>query len=375
MPDIADIIRLHGPEYLARFGATMPPSHRRALTDLRDCRTPAMGGRLFVCDRCGRLHYAYHSCRHRACPSCHGHDSDAWLHARRRDLLPVPYFHLVFTVPASLRGLFRSHQKALYSLLLKTAAEALLRLAADPHYLGGTPAVLAVLHTWSRTLVYHPHVHLLVSGGGLDPDGRWRPARPNFLVPVRALSKLFRGILLDRIAKALPGPATPPPTRRQHWVVHGKPAVHGTDRVLRYLARYVHRVALTNARILSLHDGQVTFRYTTVAEGRAKTMTLPALEFLRRFLQHVLPKGFHKVRYYGLWAASRRQRLAQLQADLAPADGPATEPSPEPSTRPTFRLAQSPCPSCKAGKLIFLRRLARHERAPPGDPLARPLPA
>jgi hypothetical protein len=375
MPDIADVIRLHGPEYLRRFGDAMPPSHRRALTDLAGCRTPAMGGRLYVCDHCGRFQYAYLSCRNRACPGCHAKDTHAWLDARQRQLLPVPYFHLVFTVPAHLRERFRSHQQALYPLLLQTAAQALLRLAADPHYLGATPAVLAVLHTWSRTLVYHPHVHLLVCGGGLDADGRWKSARPGFLVPVRALSKLFGGMLLDRIAKALPDVSTPAPPRRQRWVVHCKPAVHGTARVLRYLGRYVHRVALTNARIVSIHNGLVTFGYSPVADGRGKTMTIPALEFLRRFLQHVLPKGFHKVRYYGLWAASNRQRLADLQAALTPDDHQRADPPADPPDRPTFRLHQSPCPACRLGRLVFLRRLARHERAPPGDPIARTRPA
>jgi len=375
MPDLADIIRRHGPEYLARYGHAMPPSHRRALADLGGCRTPAMGGRLYVCDHCGRFHYAYHSCRHRACPACHGPDTHAWLDARRRDLLPVPYFHLVFTVPAHLRDHFRSHQKALYPVLLQTAAEALIRLAGDPRYLGATPAVLAVLHTWSRTLVYHPHVHLLVSGGGLDPDARWKSARPAFLVPVRALSKLFRAMLLDRIAKALPDVPLPPPPRRQQWVVHCRPAVHGTDRVLQYLARYIHRVALTNARILALQDGQVTFRYTSAADARARTITLPAQEFLRRFLQHVLPKGFHKVRYYGLWAASNRQRLAALQLLLASDNPPHAQPPVDPPDPPTLRLHQSPCPTCRFGRLVFVRRLRRGERAPPGDPIARTRPA
>ena len=379
MPQLADIFRLYGPAYLDRFGRHMPPSHRRALTDLRDCRTAAMGGRLYVCDRCGRPHYAYHSCRHRACPKCHGTDTHAWLEARRRDLLPVPYFHLVFTVPAALRHLLRSHQKALYPLLMKAAAEALIRLGADPHYVGGQLAVLAILHTWSRTLVYHPHVHCLVPAGGLSPAGRWLPARRNFLVPVRALSKLFAGRFLALAAQALPEVRIPASARRQPWVVHCKPTVHGTDRVLRYLARYVHRVALTNYRILSVGDDQVTFGYSTVADGRGRTMTLPAIEFIRRFLQHVLPKGLHKVRYYGLWAASCRPRLADLQAALASADQQPAAPPPdqpaEPSAHPAFRLAESPCPFCRAGRLIFLRRLARHERAPPGDRLGRPLPS
>jgi hypothetical protein len=368
MPELADIFGLYGAQYLERFGRDMLPSHRRALRDLRDCRTAAMGGILYVCDRCGQEHYAYHSCRNRACPKCHGKDTEAWLDSRRQELLPIPYFHLVLTIPNELRDLVRRHQKTLYPILMRAAAKALIKLADDPHYVGGLVAVMAILHTWSRTLVYHPHVHCLVPAGGLSPTDQWLPARDNFLVPVKALSKLFRGIFLDLAAKALPQITIPRSARNRPWVVYCKPTVQGTDSVLRYLGRYVHRVAITNYRILSIDDGKVTFGYSSVAEGCGKTMTLTAMEFIRRFLQHVLPKGMHKVRYYGLWASSNRQRLQALQATLTPATDISPDdagPLPSEETSSQARLRQMPCPFCQSGRLTFLRTVPPQGRAPP----------
>ena len=371
MPEVADIFRLYGPGYLERFGQRMLPSHHRALRDLCDCRTPALGGKLYVCNRCGREHYAYHSCRNRACPKCHGRDTEAWLDARRQELLPVPYFHLVFTLPGEFRGLVRRHQKALYPVLIKAAAQALMKLAADPHYVGGQIGIMAILHTWSRTLVYHPHVHCLVPGGGRSPDGQWLPARDGFLVPVKAMSKLFPGRFLHLAAKALPHVRLPPSAPGRKWVVYCKPTLHGADGVLRYLGRYVHRVAITNHRLLSIDDGKVTFRYRDSRNQESRTMTLPAMEFIRRFLQHVLPHGFHKVRYYGLWAPSNRRRLLELQDALTPhtdnalhaAEALLTEASNSPLKAP--RADERPCPHCSTGRLVFLRTLAPQERAPP----------
>jgi hypothetical protein len=368
VPEVADIFRLYGDAYLDRFGANMLPSHRRALRDLQDCRTAAMGGQLYVCDRCGREHYVYHSCRNRACPKCHGKDTQAWLDRRRQELLPVPYFHVVFTVPQQLRHLIRRHQATLYPILIRAAAKALMKLAADPHYVGGRIAVMAILHTWSRTLVYHPHVHCLVPAGGVSDDGQWHDARKNFLVPVKALSKIFRGIFLDLAAKALPETVIPRSAPNRRWVVYCKPTVHGADNVLAYLGRYVHRVAITNHRILAVDDGKVTFRYSNTRDGRGTTMTLPAHEFIRRFLQHVLPKGLHKIRYYGLWASSNRQRLQQLQSALGCQGNVSCVVCPDLPTQQTSsasRLDGTPCPFCSAGRLLFLRRIPRQGRAPP----------
>ena len=371
MPEVADIFRLYGDRYLQRFGRDILPSHRRALADLRDCRTAALGGRLYVCNHCRREHYAYHSCRNRACPKCHGKDTQAWLDSRRSELLPVPYFHLVFTIPNELRDLLRTHQKTLYPVLMKAAAKALIKLAADPHYVGGMVGVMAVLHTWTRTLVYHPHVHCLVPAGGISPAGQWLPARNNFLVPVKALSKLFRGIFLHMAAKALPQTNLHRAAPNRPWVVYCKPTVRRTSSVLNYLGRYVHRVAITNYRILAVHDGKVTFRYRNRRDRQSRSMTLSAIEFIRRFLQHVLPKGMHKVRYYGLWSPSNRQRLRDLQAKLTPpTDNSPHHPRglPTQPTQPTScpaSLPGRPCPFCSSGTLMFVRTIPPQPRPPP----------
>ncbi len=368
MPGVADIFRLHGARYLERFGQSILPSHRRALRDLSTCRTAALGGQLFACDHCGREHYVYHSCRNRACPTCHGKDTRDWLEARRQELLPVPYFHVVFTLPASLRDLVRRHQKTAYPILMKSAARALMKLAADPHYVGGLVGVLAVLHTWGGSLTYHPHVHCLVPGGGQTPDGPWRPARPNYLVPAPALSPLFRGILLDLLAKALPNVAIPQSARKQNWVVYCKPSVQGAEKVLRYLGRYVHRIAITDSRILKIDDGKVTFRYQNAKTRQWRIMTVTGVEFLRRFLQHVLPKGVHKVRYYGLWAPSNKGRLQAIrqQRMTQDADGAAcpTADSADPSSAQADSRPQR-CPYCQKGSLVFLRRIPALQRSPP----------
>ncbi|MHC4481422.1 MAG: IS91 family transposase [Planctomycetota bacterium] len=365
---MADIFRLHSARYKERFGQGMLPSHRRVLRDLCTCRTAALGGQLYLCDHCGREHYVYHSCRNRACPKCHGKDTEAWLAARRQELLPVPHFHVVFTVPQPLRDLLRRHQKAMYPILMKAAARALIKLAADPHYVGGPIGVLAVLHTWSRTLTYHPHVHCLVTGGGLSADGQWRPAREGYLVPVRALSAIFRGIFLDLVAKALPDVAIPDAAPKQAWVVYCKPTVQGAENVLRYLGRYVHRIAITNHHILSVDDSEVTFRYRNGRGFHWRTMTLPAEEFIRRFLQHVLPKGVHKVRYYGLWAPSNRARLQDIRLRLTARESDTALPADEESDPPASGSAApraTRCPFCPSGTLVLLRRIQPQRRAPP----------
>jgi hypothetical protein len=255
--------------------------------------------------------------------------------------------------------------------MMKAAAQALLKLAADPHYVGGRLGVMTVLHTWSRTLEYHPHVHCLVPAGGVTPDEHWRDARGDFLVPVKALSKIFRGMFRDLITAALPNVQFPTSAWRREWVVHCKPAVQGADTVLQYLARYVHRIAITNSRILSIDHGQVTFRYKPTDDSAWKIMTLNADEFIRRFLQHVLPRGAHKVRYYGLWAPANRSLLRRVQVALLSSLPPDTpKPSPEPLAHlepeaPGARPKASICPFCSTGTLLFLRRIPPQSRAPP----------
>ena len=367
---VAAVVRQFGPAYVARFGATMPAGHRRALEDLAGCRTIAMGGHVTQCDTCGHEHYVYHSCRNRSCPSCHGASTRAWLTARETELLPVPYFHVVFTLPAELRAIVRTHQRVLLPVLMQTAAASLQALAADPHYLGGTVGLLAVLHTWTRTLVYHPHVHCLVPGGALAPDGvTWRRARGQYLVPVRALSCGFRARFLMRLTRVLPDVVVPPAVWTTPWVVYAKPTVQGADLVLRYLARYVHRAAITDARIVRVDATTVTFRYQDAQARAWRTMTLSGEKFLRRFLQHVLPRGFHKVRYYGWWRPQAAATRTLLQQKLAP---PAHTPrSDHPPTHVAVPHATC-CPHCETGHLLRTRRLRRAYAATSDLTRARP---
>ena len=367
MLEVADVLRQYGPAYLEQFAEKMPACQRRACADLRRCRTAALGGHLYQCNECGRAHYSYHSCRNRSCPKCHAGDTQAWLQQRQTELLPVPYYHVIFTLPQELRDLTRRHQKSLYGLVMQSAAQALLKLTADPHYVGGRVGILAVLHTWGSTLTYHPHVHCLVTGGGVSPDGQqWLPARDNYLVPVRALSKRFRGLVLDRLRRQFPEIPWPSSLGQKEWVVHCKPAVQGTQKVLAYLGRYIHRVALTNSRLVSIAEGKVTFRYRDSRTGRTKTLTLDAQEFLRRFLQHVLPRGVHKVRYYGLWSPSYRDALQTWQQRLAPALAPASGRPPGAAVPQTpCPPPARPCPYCRTGTLVWVRRLPPQGRAPP----------
>jgi hypothetical protein len=371
MPEVADVLRRYGPAYLERFGERLLPSHRRAMDDLIHCRTETLGGHLWPCEHCGQEHDVYHSCRHRSCPKCHHQDTEAWLAERRQELLPVPSFHLVFTVPHELGEIIRHRQQDLYNILLRAAAQALITLAMDPHYVGGLIGVLGVLHTWTRTLAYHPHVHCLVPAGGISADQReWRPARTSYLVPVRALSPLFRGRFRPLVHQECPDLTLPEVVWTKGWVVYCKPTVHGPEQVLQYLGRYVHRIALTNNRLLSIEDGQVCFRYQDSQTSRWHTMTLPAQEFIRRFLQHVLPQGFHKVRYYGLWSPIHRPLLHQLQLWLAgqhppaPLEPPDRESQSAGSTYVPLQAGQL-CPSCGQGLLVVIRQLPRQQRGPP----------
>lgn len=367
MLEVADVFQRYGAEYLQKYGPKMLPSHHRAFGDILNCRTPAMGGHVYVCDHCDHQVYSYHSCKNRSCPKCHGGETELWLEKRRKELLPVEYFHLVFTLPEELREHVRSHQKVLYGIIIKAAAKSLIKLAADPHYVGGLVGVLAILHTWSRTLVYHPHVHCLVPSGGVCDDQEWLPARKNYLVPVRALSRIFRGMFTGMVAKELPDLIIPKAIWNKEWVVYCKPAIQGADKVLNYLGRYVHRIAIANSRILSIDDGKVTFRYQNCGESQWKTMTLDANEFIRRFLQHVLPRGTHKVRYYGLWSPSNRSRLRQIQILLA-RDKPVTTHEMDIFNQEILAVpmqAERTCPHCGKGILVLIHHIPRQRRTPP----------
>ncbi len=365
--EVADVLRRYGSEYLRKFGDKMPSSHRRAFQDILRCRTPALGGHVFECDHCGRLEYSYHSCCNRSCPKCHKNETEAWLRARERELLPVPYYHVIFTLPHELREFARLHQKEVYGLLIKSAAHSIIRLAADPHYVGGRVGVMAVLHTWGSNLSYHLHVHCLVTGGGLSSDGRtWMPAREDYLAPVKALSRLFRESFRRRIKRRFKDICLPRYVWQKDWVVHCKPAVQGTCTVLNYLARYIHRVAITNSRIISADDGKVTFRYKGPGASQKKTMTVSAEEFIRRFLQHVLPAGVHKVRYYGLWSPSYRENLSKVQQILTQSgDDRQVQIEEDIATEVSLSSEPRKCRHCQKGILIWVRRLPRQRREPP----------
>ena len=369
MLEVADVFRLYGDAYLQQFGQNMPPSHRRALRDIRHCRTEVLGGHVYACDRCGHRQYAYHSCKNRSCPKCQGDDAEVWIELRRQELLPVPYFHVVFTLPQELRPIVRRHQKTLYGVLMKAAARALMKLARDPRYVGGQLGILAVLHSWTTTLDYHPHVHCLVPAGGVTQDGRWVAARKSYLVPVDALALVFRGMFLATLRKVLPQQVVPRSVRTKRWAVYCKPAVQGSERVLQYLARYVHRIALANSRLVGIEHGQVTFRYQVRKERQWKTMTLPAAEFIRRFLQHVLPRGTHKVRYYGFWNPSNRALLRRIQLVIGPGQLPAgIDSAPAMAADTTLETSfETPrkCPRCGQGFLILIETVPRNTRAPP----------
>lgn len=377
MLEVADVLRQHGAAYLDVHGAAIPRRHRRVIKDLVACRTAQLGGHLYECDRCSYQRYAYHSCRNRHCPKCHGKDTEAWLAQRCGELLPVPYFHVVFTLPEALRRIVRRRPHVLYPILMQSATESLQKLAADPRYIGGQLGILAVLHTWTRTLEYHPHVHCLIPGGGMRPNGTWAPARKDFLVPVRALSKVFRGKFMAKAKRMLPDQAWSADVWKQDWVVFAKRTVQRPEAVLNYLGRYVHRVAIANSRILSIDGGRVTFSYRRVNDSHKRTMTLSAHEFIRRFLQHVLPNGFHKVRYYGLWAPANHKHLHRLREELATGDQVKPDPTDQfnhDDLGKSKQLELARCPQCQKGNLCYVSRIPRGSRAPP-DPSAPTTPS
>jgi len=313
MTALADIVRQHSPAYEAKYGAKMLPSHRRALHNIAACQTAVMGGHLYHCDTCDADHYQYHSCQNRHCPQCQHRRGQDWLEKQCETLLPVPYFMVTFTLPSELHALARRHQQTIYSMLFRTSAEALKTLTQDPRYVGGEVGMVGVLHTWGRDLSYHPHVHYLVPAGGLSFDGeRWIPAQRNFLVPVKALSMIFRAKFRDALRQAGLLNEVTPEVWQQAWVTHCQSVGKG-EGALKYLAPYVFRVAIGNHRILKCDNGQVTFRYRPSGTRRWRQMIVSADEFLRRFLQHTLPKGFVKVRYYGLFSPSRRHLFPLLQ--------------------------------------------------------------
>jgi Putative transposase/Transposase zinc-binding domain len=312
--ELAEIMRLFGPAYRHKYAGRIPTHHLKAMQAIETCRTEALGGQVYVCPDCEQVQYSYHSCRNRHCPKCQNEHAQAWLEQQQELLLPVPYFLLTFTLPAGLREFARHQPRLMYDLLFRMSAEATQKLAQDPRFVGGQVGLVGVLHSWGRNLNYHPHVHYLVPAGGLAADGKtWLPARQKFLLPVKALSRIFRAKMRQASRKI--DRRIPPEVWQQSWVVHCK-AVGRGQLALKYLAPYIFRVAISNRRILKLEDGKVTFRFRATDTGQERLCTLAVEEFIHRFLQHVLPKGFVKVRYYGFFSSGSRQRLAAIRQQL-----------------------------------------------------------
>jgi hypothetical protein len=380
--EVADILRDHGATWREANRGHASLDQLKVMSAIERCRTAALGGHVARCENaaCGHTLISYNSCRNRHCPKCQAAASRRWLAEREAELLPVPYFHIVYTLPDRLRDIAYQNKRVVYNLLMKAAAETTLAIAADPKRLGARIGVTAVLHTWGSTLTHHPHVHMIVPGGGLSPDGaRWVSSRSDFFVHVHTLARLFCGKMLAMLTdaheagelkffNAQAGLADRKafkrllaPLRRSQWVVYCKAPFAGPREVLRYLSRYTHRVAISNRRLIAAdHDG-VAFRWKDYrAEGpnRWKTMRLHPHEFIRRFLLHVLPKGFHRIRHYGLFAnANRAESIATARAcrDVAP---PAADPQPPPEATPeTPRALRCPCPRC-GGRMMVIETFA-----------------
>ena len=383
--EVADIFRAAGPNYRKAHTGHLSLSQLKVMSAVEHCRTAALGGHVEACEDCGEWRIAYNSCRNRHCPKCQGAAARTWLAEREADLLPVGYFHVVFTLPAEVAAI-ASHNKALvYDLLFRAASETMLTIAADPKHLGARIGITAVLHTWGSAMTHHPHVHMIVPGGGIALDGsRWIASRQAFLLPVRVLGKLFRRLFLTRLLQlhdtgrlAFFGSAAPladrrafvrylSPVRRKRWIVYAKPPFAGPEAVLAYLSRYTHRVAISNSRLIAFDKTDVTFRYKDYRRdgcNRQQVMTLAVDEFIRRFLLHVLPRGFHRIRHYGLLAgSSRKTSIARARELLNAVPPPPDEANDEPTD------IRPPCPCC-GGRMIVIEvfKRWRQPRGPPDE--------
>ncbi len=382
--EVADIVRQYGQAFIKARPDIVTSTHRRVLADILACRTASLGGHLYRCDACDYRHVAYNACRNRHCPACGGRRQAQWTTDRQHDLLPVQYFHVVFTLPHALGPLALQNKRRVYGLLFKAVAETLLQLAADSKRLGARLGFVAVLHTWGQSLEHHPHIHCLVPGGGLTLDGTgWVHCRKNFLLPIRVMRALFRGKLLAFLRDAyrqgkltlcgrlehLRDPQVFArllrPLTKTKWVVYAKPPFAGAEQVLKYLARYTHRVALSNRRLVAMEHGHVTFKWKDYRDGQQKLMRVDAHEFLRRFLLHVLPRGFVRIRHFGILAnRGRKQALAQARALIAAEPPPRTvKRQEEPGTSSSAVSALFTCPRCHQGVLLLIGRLTA-ESAP-----------
>ena len=381
--EVADLFRAFGPTYREVHGHEMPVRHKRVMRAIEICRTAELGGHVDQCDQCGALRISYNSCRNRHCPKCQSLDKERWLEAREEELLPTSYFHTVFTLPEGVRPLALRNQKVIYNLLFQSASETLTQLARDPKHLGAEIGFIAILHTWTQTLMDHPHLHCLVPGGGLSPDGkRWVSSRQDFFLPVNLLCALFRGKFLDGLKKAYEaGELTfagqiealkePSVFKKllndlydQDWVVYCKPPFRNPERVMDYLGRYTHRVALSNDRLVKIEGSQVTFRWRDSADNnKIKWLTLEAFEFIRRFLLHVLPDQFVKIRYYGILGhRNRKGKLLRCKRLLGALTDKELEEVPKVTwedllTRITG-IDPRVCPHCGKGKMILRETLS-----------------
>jgi hypothetical protein len=360
--ELADIFRQHGSAYRQKYAERMLPSHRQAMRAIEQCRTEVLGGHVYHCPDCDETQYSYHSCRNRHCPKCQYDAAQQWLQKQQDMLLPTPYFLLTFTLPEGLRKFARRHQKLFYNLLFRVSAAATQKLAQDPRFIGGQVGMIGVLHTWGRTLAYHPHVHYLVPAGGLDKGGIWLPARKTFLLPVKALSKIFRAKFRHALRKSPCFKDIPSGIWKQDWVIHCQAVGNGLS-ALKYLAPYIFRVAISNNSIVKITDQQVTFRYKATDTGKIKTCALSVEEFIRRFLQHVLPRGFVKVRYYGFFSPGLRARLACLHEQLGRPQP--DEPSDAGEQQVSLQQIDSVlCPTC--GQAMNKQKIMpAYERMPP----------
>jgi hypothetical protein len=379
--EVADIFRDHGAAWREANRGHVSLAQLKVMSAIESCRTAALGGHVARCEDCQHTTIAYNSCRNRHCPKCQGAAARTWMEDREAELLPVPYFHIVFTLPSAIGDIAYQNKAAIYDLLFKASAETMLTIAADPKHLGARIAITAVLHTWGSAMTHHPHVHMIVPGGGLSADGRrWIATKPNFFLPVLVLSRLFRRLMLEKLAAAHKAgkltffgeqahladekafTAFLAPLKRTRWFVYSKRPFAGPKAVLAYLARYTHRVAISSSRLIAADERSVTFKvkdYRVEGPGRYTTMTLEAGEFIRRFLIHVLPKGFHRIRHYGLLASgTRHQNIAQARELLNAAASTATDPEDETTTDDVPQsVLPTPCPCC-GGRMIVIETFA-----------------
>lgn len=362
MPDtISDLFAAFSAEYLHQCGDQVNETQVKVIRDILDCRSSVMGGSTYYCNNCQTFHYSYHSCKNRHCPKCQNNESSLWIEKQTKKLLPVPYHLVTFTVPAELRPLCQKKQRQLYSLFFQTAAASLQKLAADPKFIGGYLGLIAVLHTWSRQLLYHPHVHFIVPGGGYDRERKeWRKANSKFLFPVKALSIIFRAKIKAALFEAGLSKQVPSAVWQKDFVVHSKPVGTG-ESALKYLAQYVYRVAISNNRIIKVDNRRITFSYKESSTNIIKRKEMDILEFIRRFLLHILPAGFQKVRYYGFLNPAAKNTFEEIKALFGKKTNPENN-----FKKKNAKDAAPPflCPHCHS-ELVWFKTLKRADRAPP----------